>query len=69
MAAKEAITDPAVRELTYIVHGVVNDGWLRDTVKGATHYHVATMNPRPAWAQGVVPVIQIARHVFYAGVK
>jgi N-acetylmuramoyl-L-alanine amidase len=68
-AAKQPITDPVVRELTYLAHGILNAGWLRDTVKGACHYHVATMLPRPKWAQGVVPVCQRGSHVFYEGVK
>jgi N-acetylmuramoyl-L-alanine amidase len=68
-AGKQPIVAPVVRELTYLMHGVINDGWLRDTVKGACHYHVATMLPRPKWAQGVVPVCQRGSHVFYEGVK
>lgn len=68
-AGKQTVTDAAVRELTYVMHGIVNDGWLRDTVKGACHYHVATMQPRPKWAQAVAPVCQRASHVFYAGIK
>ncbi len=68
-AQKQTITDPVVRELTYLVHGIVHDGWLRDTTKGATHYHVATMQPRPQWAQAQTPTCQRASHVFYAGVK
>ena len=40
-----------------------------DNTQGSTHYHVATMVPRPAWAKGVTPTIQIGSHTFYAGVK
>jgi N-acetylmuramoyl-L-alanine amidase len=68
-AGKQQISDAVVRELTYVVHGILNDGWLRDTVKGACHYHVATMLPRPKWAQNVAPVCQRGSHVFYEGVK
>jgi len=68
MAEKKVITDTVVRELTYLAHGFIAN-FIRDTVKGATHYHVATMQPRPRWAQDVMPVVQRASHVFYAGVK
>ena len=69
MRAATPITDAGVRELTYIMHGVLRDGWLRDTVRGATHYHVAAMQPRPAWAQTVAPVKQVGHHVFYTGIR
>jgi spore germination cell wall hydrolase CwlJ-like protein len=67
LAAGEA-SDPVVRELTYLAHGLIRPGWLRDNVQGATHYHTATLTPRPAWARTVAPVVQRGSHVFYAGV-
>jgi len=67
MAEKKAVTDPVIRELAYFAHGFIHD-LIRDTVKGSTHYHTATLQPRPKWAQDVVPAVQRASHVFYAGV-
>ncbi len=56
------------KQVAWITRGVLVD-MLDDNTKGSTHYHAATMNPRPAWAQSVTPTIQIGGHVFYAGVK
>jgi len=67
-AAKEAITDPGARECIGVAHLLLGD-YLRDLTKGSTHYHSALMQPRPKWAQNVVPTCQIASHVFYAGIK
>lgn len=68
LASGAPVTDPVVRQVAYLVHGVV-DGYVRDTVKGATHYHTAALTPRPAWARDQVPVKQAGAHVFYAGVR
>jgi hypothetical protein len=65
--AKTPITDPAVRECIGIAHLIMGD-YLRDNTHGATHYHVATMTPRPKWAKGHTPAIQISAHVFYVGI-
>ena len=67
-AAKTAVTDPGMRECIGIAHLVTGE-YLRDNTKGSTHYHVATMVPRPAWAQGLTPTYQIGSHTFYAGVS
>ena len=68
LAAGEAVTDPAVREIAYLAAGLMKD-YIRDTVKGATHYHTATLQPRPEWARDVAPAVQRGSHVFYVGVK
>lgn len=44
-------------------------GFLPQNVPNCTHYHTATLVPRPHWAQGVPPLKQIGGHVFYAGIK
>ena len=38
-------------------------GLLPDITKGSTHYHALSVNP--AWANKLVPNIQIGRHLFY----
>ena len=38
-------------------------GTLPDSTGGATHYHVAGLNPK--WAQRQTPTARIGRHVFY----
>lgn len=67
-AAGTPITDPGQRECIGIAHLVLGD-YLRDNVKGATHYHSAVMTPRPTWAKGHVPVVQVGGHSFYAGIR
>jgi len=67
-AAKTAVTDPGQRECIGIAHLVTGD-YLRDNTQGSTHYHVATMVPRPAWAKGHAPVTQCGNHVFYNDIK
>lgn len=62
------VNDHRYKECAWIATGIVND-WGRDITKGADHYHVASMQPRPAWAQSVVPIKQVAGHVFYRLVK
>ena len=68
MAAGEAITDPAAVQTAFLVHGVLK-GYLPDPVKGATHYHTVSLQPRPKWAQAIQPIAQKGSHLFYAGVK
>ncbi len=57
--------DDRFKECAWVATGVVNN-WNRDTVKGANHYHTASLIPRPAWAQEHAPIIQVKSHVFYA---
>lgn len=64
----EPITDPGVRECIGIAHLITGD-YVRDNTKGSTHYHTATLTPRPAWARNVTPAVQVAAHVFYNDVK
>lgn len=56
---------PALLEQCAWVALGVSRGALVDIVKGANHYHVATLNPRPSWAAGHTPVVQKGHHVFY----
>lgn len=58
------VTDPRYLECAWIATGVQKN-WVRDITNGADHYHVAGMTPRPSWAQNVVPIKQVSRHVFY----
>lgn len=67
LAEGEPVTDPALRETAYLAAGVMK-GFVRDTVKGSRHYHVAKMGERPAWARDRVPTVQRGSHVYYAGV-
>lgn len=67
-AAGTPITDPGLRECIGIAHLVIGD-YLRDNTAGSTHYHTATMTPRPKWAKGHVPVVQCGGHSFYSTVK
>ena len=55
---------PLLEQCAWVALGV-SRGALLDTVKGANHYHVASMQPRPSWAQAFVPVTQKGAHVFY----
>lgn len=64
----EPITDPGARECIGIAHLLLGN-YLRDNVKGAAHYHTATLTPRPKWAKGHAPVVQIGAHVFYTGIQ
>lgn len=64
LARKEAVTDQPYKQCAYVAYGIVKD-WIKDSVKGADHYHTAALTPRPAWAQKATPVIQVKSHVFY----
>lgn len=64
LAEKQEISSVRGRECIWIAHGLIGE-YVRDTVKGSDHYHTATLQPRPKWAQSHVPVIQIGHHVFY----
>lgn len=56
---------PAMLEQCAWVALGISGNALVDNSKGATNYHVATLNPRPSWAQSFVPVTQKGAHVFY----
>lgn len=62
------ITDLGARECIGIAQLMVGD-YLRDNTKGSVHYHAVKMQPRPSWAMGHTPAVQIGGHVFYATVK
>lgn len=51
-------------ECAFVATGLMKKA-LRDRVKQATHYHTATLTPRPSWAQRHTPTIQVGAHVFY----
>lgn len=61
------ITAAIERQCVWVAHGIVGD-FVMDPTKASTHYHAATMEPRPAWAQGHAPAVQISKHVFYNSV-
>ena len=64
----ETPEDAALRECLWIAHGIIGE-WIQDTVRRATHYHAASMKPKPYWANGKEPVCEISSHVFYVGIK
>jgi N-acetylmuramoyl-L-alanine amidase len=63
----QPLTDAALRECYFIAQGIVG-GALQDNTKGSSHYHTATLMPRPKWAVGQTPVAQIGAHLFYSGI-
>jgi hypothetical protein len=68
LAGKKQITNELERQCVWIATGIVGD-YVIDQTKGSTHYHTRNLNPRPAWAMGHAPVVQIAGHVFFNDVK
>lgn len=64
LMTKPPTSDPAMETCSWVALGI-SRGALPDNTKGANHYFVASMSPRPSWAQGYVPVVQKASHVFY----
>ena len=68
LAAGESVTEPKWLQCAWTARGAMG-GFLLDNTRNATHYHTATLTPRPKWAQGVTPVCQIGGHVFYNKVK
>lgn len=56
---------PALLEQCAWVALGVGQNAIFDNVKGSNHYHVASMTPRPSWAQAHVPTIQKGHHAFY----
>lgn len=53
-----------LEQCAWVALGIAR-GAILDNTKGANHYHVANMQPRPSWAQSWAPVAQIKNHVFY----
>lgn len=68
LASGVQITNERERQCVWIAHGIVGD-YVIDLTKGSCHYHVAAMTPRPQWAMGHVPVVQVGSHVFFNDVK
>lgn len=66
--AGELIEDMAYRECHWIAEGCLS-GAMQDRVHGASHYHVAAMHPRPAWAFDKTPICVISAHAFYRGIR
>ena len=62
------IVDLGARECIGIAHLMLQD-YLRDNVKGSTHYHTFKLIPRPEWTQGESPACQQGNHLFYNTVK
>src|SRR2546425_201572 len=60
----ETPEDHVLRECLWIAHGMIGE-WIQDTVRAATHYHAATMNPKPYWAVGHEPACEVCGHLFY----
>ena len=64
LTAGTPITDPGQRECIGIAHLITGD-YLRDNTQGSNHYHTAALTPRPSWAKGHTPAVQVGAHVFY----
>ena len=64
----ETPEDQVLKECCWIAHGMIGE-WIQDSVRNATHYHAASMNPKPYWAAGHEPVCEITGHMFYKGIK
>ena len=67
-AEGKQITDLAARECVGIAQLMLGD-YLRDSVKGSTHYLSTKLTERPAWALGHVPAVQVGGHAFYNDVR
>ena len=59
--------DALMRQCLWIAQGLITDAFLDNTGR-STHYHAATMNPRPRWAIDQVPRRQLAGHLFYGDI-
>ena len=59
--------DPRFAQARWIAAGIAS-GALLDNVRGATYYHVRTMNPFPRWALGQIPCASLGAHLFYRGI-
>lgn len=55
---------PELEEVAWVALGIARKA-LRDNTRGANHYHVSSMTPRPSWAMKWVPVVQIKNHLYY----
>ena len=63
LLAKQPVS-AVMEQCSWVALGL-SRGALLDTVKGANHYHTASMVPRPKWAQTQTPVQQRGAHLFY----
>lgn len=68
LAGGTQITNERERQCVWVAHGITGD-FVIDVTQGSTHYHTATLQPRPNWAMGHVPVVQIGGHVFFNDVQ
>ena len=55
---------PLLDQAAWVALGI-SRGAILDTVRGANHYHTASLVPRPAWTKGRTPLLQKGGHVFY----
>jgi N-acetylmuramoyl-L-alanine amidase len=62
--------DVVFRECIWVATGIVG-GWLRDSVRDATHYVTTELFERrpPKWAVNQVPCARVAQHVFFRGIR
>lgn len=67
LASGLQITNERERQCVWVAHGIIGD-FVIDVTQGSTHYMTATLVPRPEWAQGHTPVVQIGAHAFYNNV-
>jgi N-acetylmuramoyl-L-alanine amidase len=68
LAKKSQITNALERQCVWVAQGIVGD-YVVDPTKASTHYHTKALHPRPEWAMGHTPVLQISAHCFYNDVK
>jgi N-acetylmuramoyl-L-alanine amidase len=58
--------DP-VYVLAQLAAAATASGALPDNTGGATHFHTASMRPRPTWAGRMQRTAQVGGHIFYRG--
>ncbi len=66
MEALTLLSDKQFRECLAAASAAVHE-LEPDPTAGSCHYHVWSIEPR--WAQGVEPVAEIGRHLFYRGIR
>lgn len=61
------VEDAVLDECYWVAQGVIGLD-LSDRSNHATHYHVASMNPRPKWALDQSPCAVAGSHLFYRNI-
>lgn len=64
------VEEAIYHETAWVVEGVMS-GIIRDRVKRATHYYAPLAMPAgkvPSWAINKSPVVEVGKHLFFAGI-